>query len=212
MPVILGIVMMGGWVFLGLIAASVALACYEWVKISIRTPWPAPLIVAGLFYLLMTYSAVVLVRHIPENGLYLTLTLMIAVWSSDSLAYLVGRTIGGPKMSPTISPKKTWSGMAGALIGAAMALVACLYFAPALSSWLPNTLSVTLSTLPVLAGAGIVLGYIGQAGDLFISAIKRQAQMKDTGAIIPGHGGLLDRIDSLLLMAPAYLAFCKYGL
>ena len=124
-------------------------------------------------------------------GLANTLFALAIVWGSDIGAYVVGRLVGGPKLAPAISPGKTWSGAAGGLVSAALAglaVAACF--------------STGFSPSHVI-GLALGLGIISQAGDLLESALKRHFGVKDFGRIIPGHGGLLDRIDALLAVAPA---------
>jgi phosphatidate cytidylyltransferase len=120
--------------------------------------------------------------------------LLAVVWSSDIGAYLAGRLIGGPKLAPRISPGKTWSGAAGgvAAVLAVGVAAAALWPVPA---------------APVVAAAA-VLGVAAQAGDLLESAVKRHFGVKDSGRLIPGHGGLLDRLDGLMaagLVAGAWI-------
>jgi phosphatidate cytidylyltransferase len=136
-------------------------------------------------------------RADPAVGLPNTLFVLSIVWASDIGAYAVGRLVGGPKLAPAISPGKTWSGAAGGLGCAAIASLA-----------VAACLSTEISAIHVI-GPGIVLGVISQAGDLWESALKRHFGVKDSGRIIPGHGGLLDRLDALLAVAPvaALLAF-----
>ena len=116
----------------------------------------------------------------------LAITLLLATWASDSAAYFTGRTFGGPKLAPRISPNKTWSGTIGGLVGALIVA--------ALSCFLIKG-KVTFNYV----GLFIVIVAMGQLGDLLESAIKRYFKIKDSSNIIPGHGGLLDRMDSLLL-------------
>jgi phosphatidate cytidylyltransferase len=121
---------------------------------------------------------------------------VLVVWSSDSFAYLAGRALGGPKLAPRISPGKTWSGSAGGLVGAMLvggALALLLPSPPGAGDGLPALRGV---------GAGLLLGLVSQAGDLAESAFKRRSGVKDSGRLIPGHGGLLDRFDGLLAAAP----------
>jgi phosphatidate cytidylyltransferase len=115
---------------------------------------------------------------------------MVTVWSADSLAYFAGRIIGGPKLAPVISPKKTWAGLGGAVAGSALASLAF-----ALIAGLPG-----LFLLAFLAG---LLAIVEQAGDLFKSAMKRHYGVKDSGRLIPGHGGVIDRVDGLVAVAMA---------
>ncbi|MEQ8195983.1 MAG: phosphatidate cytidylyltransferase, partial [Rhodospirillales bacterium] len=109
-------------------------------------------------------------------------------WAADTGAYLFGRLIGGPKMAPVLSPNKTWAGLIGGVFCGACIGVA---FSLALSK--PSVLPLT--------AAGAVLGIVSQGGDLLESYMKRRFRVKDAGSIIPGHGGLLDRVDSLLAMS-----------
>ena len=102
--------------------------------------------------------------------------------------YLLGRSAGKHKLAPLVSPKKTWEGFLGALIGAALAIFL-----------FKNRLGLTA---PVSVGAGVVIGALGQLGDILESIAKRVCEVKDSSRLIPGHGGLLDRVDSFLLTAP----------
>lgn len=128
-------------------------------------------------------------RGQPENGLILLLWVMIVVWATDIGAYVSGRMIGGPKLAPRISPNKTWAGLLG---GMSWAALVGLGFA------------VWLGIPPVrLMAISAGLAVVAQAGDLAESLVKRRFGVKDSGALIPGHGGLLDRVDGLLAAAPA---------
>jgi phosphatidate cytidylyltransferase len=145
----------------------------------------------GVPYLGLGAVALPWLRADPWAGLANTLFALAIVWGSDIGAYMVGRMVGGPRLAPAISPGKTWSGAAGGLVSAALAglaVAACLS-----SGFSPSH----------VIGLAIVLGIISQAGDLLESALKRHFGVKDSGRIIPGHGGLLDRIDALLAVAPA---------
>jgi len=113
---------------------------------------------------------------------------MVSVWVADSLAYFAGRIIGGPKLAPRVSPKKTWAGLGGAMVGSALA-------AAAVGLWLG------LPGVAVLALLAAVLAIVEQAGDLFKSAMKRHYGVKDSGRLIPGHGGVIDRVDGLVAVA-----------
>jgi phosphatidate cytidylyltransferase len=144
----------------------------------------------GFPYLGPAAVALPWLRSDPAVGLANTLFVLCIVWASDIGAYLIGRILGGPRLVPAISPGKTWSGAIGGLVSAALAgLAVAACFAPKFSS------------LHVTAMA-IGLGIISQAGDLLESALKRHFGVKDSGRIIPGHGGLLDRLDALLAVAP----------
>ena len=120
------------------------------------------------------------------------LTLLLIIWASDVSAYFSGKAIGGKKLAPKISPKKTWAGFIGSSIGAAIiAAVSTLFVTKTIGhmSWFGY------------AVMGSTLAMFGQVGDLLISVFKRHYGIKDTGTIIPGHGGILDRIEALLFVA-----------
>jgi phosphatidate cytidylyltransferase len=144
----------------------------------------------GVAYVALPVVALMLVRGQGTNGLVTTLFLLLLVWSADTFAYFAGRIIGGPKLAPRLSPKKTWAGLAGAAVGATLVAMAFLYFGKA-SGFAPFIL---------LAAA---LAVIEQGGDIFESSLKRAHNIKDSGSLIPGHGGILDRVDGLLAVFSA---------
>jgi phosphatidate cytidylyltransferase len=136
--------------------------------------------------------------------------MVVTLWASDSGAYFVGRKFGGPKLAPVISPKKTWSGFCGALFSAGIMLFLFYYL---FFSHHAIFRMGTVSGRPLeFFLTGMIAGGVGQAGDLLESFFKRKAGVKDTGNLIPGHGGLLDRIDSLLLASPVFLALSWFWL
>lgn len=124
-----------------------------------------------------------------EDGLWLVAWILLAVWSTDVGGYFVGRAVGGPKLAPTISPNKTWSGLAG---GVGLAVI--VGTASAVAFELDPTLSYAITS-------GL-LAVCAQIGDITESAIKRHFGVKDSSRLIPGHGGLLDRVDGLVFVAP----------
>ena len=138
--------------------------------------------------ILASAAALAWLRTRSQGGGVSTLALLLAVWSSDVGAFAAGRAIGGPRLAPSISPGKTWAGVAGGLVAAAVA----------------GGLVAAGTGRPVGMGAlaGLVLAMAAQAGDLAESAAKRRFGVKDSGRIIPGHGGLLDRLDGLVAAAP----------
>jgi phosphatidate cytidylyltransferase len=139
----------------------------------------------------------ILLHHTSPLGDQLVLFLVGVTWVGETAAYLVGSTLGRHKLAPVISPRKT-------VEGAIAQVAASILTAAALGAWLlPACGAATL-------GAGALLGVVGQVGDLAESAIKRSAGAKDTGGLIPGHGGMLDRIDSLLFNLPAFYYFAVW--
>jgi phosphatidate cytidylyltransferase len=144
--------------------------------------------VAGLVYAGLVLAGPVVLRADPVSGVAAIFFLFAVVWATDVLAYFGGRLIGGPKLAPPISPGKTWSGgLTGALGGVVAGVVV------AMVAGVPNPLAV--------AWLALVLSVVSQAGDLFESAVKRRFGVKDSSRIIPGHGGLMDRLDGFLAAA-----------
>ena len=117
--------------------------------------------------------------------------LFAVVWASDTGAYAAGRALGGPRLAPRISPAKTWAGALGGVAAGAGASILLGWLMP-LAGWVAERLSLAL-----LAAAGALGSMVGQMGDLAESALKRRAGADDSGRLIPGHGGILDRVDAL---------------
>ncbi len=154
----------------------------------------------GLFYVVIMLSFIYRIR-IMEGGAFTVWLAFIGSWGSDTCAYLVGRKIGKHKMAPILSPKKSIEGLFGGILGAA--LIGFLY-ATLLKQYIEGFANPQLS-FAIIGGCSAV---ISQIGDLAASAIKRNHEIKDYGNLIPGHGGILDRFDSLIFTAPIvfYLA------
>ena len=140
---------------------------------------------SGVIYLTAAGLGLLFLRGRPEDGWQVIFWLLAVVWATDTGGFVAGRTIGGPKLAPTVSPNKTWSGLAGAMLAAGVV------GATAGSFW-PGRDSLMLG----LTSLGLAL--IAQAGDLFESRLKRRFGAKDSSQLIPGHGGLLDRVDGVL--------------
>jgi phosphatidate cytidylyltransferase len=145
---------------------------------------------AGVAYVGFPTVAMLWLRADVSLGFVAILFIFAIVWGSDIGAFVAGRTIGGPKLWPRVSPNKTWAGLLGAL---AAGLVSGLIFAQVVSG---------ASSL-VLATNGVLLAFVAQMGDLAESALKRQFGIKDSSAIIPGHGGVMDRADSTVAVSVA---------
>lgn len=133
-----------------------------------------------------------------QEAFYLTLSVFVLIWITDTLAYVVGRTVGAHALAPRISPKKTWEGTLGGAIGAVLAAVALKLSVLGFLAWV-HVLMLAL-----------VCGVIGQLGDLAESGMKRSVDAKDSGALLPGHGGVLDRFDAMILAAPCVTLYLKY--
>lgn len=147
----------------------------------------------GVFYVAVSFTCLVLLR---ETGKYFYLLVFIGSWTSDTFAYLCGRLFGKHKLIPEVSPKKTVEGSIGGILFAALAFV---LYAVIIRNFFD---SAAAPNMLILACAGAIVSVISQIGDLSASVIKRRFDVKDYGWIFPGHGGVLDRFDSVLLTAP----------
>ena len=148
--------------------------------------------VLGVVYVAAPASALVAIRADPAFGTASLVWIIAMVVAADTGGYLVGRTVGGPKLVPRISPNKTWAGLGGAVLGAALAGLCTAFILNHTNVWMLTLISA-------------VIGLLEQGGDLVESAFKRHFGVKDTSQIIPGHGGVLDRVDGLLAVAVAVL-------
>jgi phosphatidate cytidylyltransferase len=142
---------------------------------------------AAMLFLVLPFSSVIRIHSAPDGRKLLLFTLVL-VWVGDTLAYFVGRSIGRFRMTPHLSPKKTWEGAIANLLGSVMVAVIA-------QRWM----EIPLRHLIFMAALANIAG---QMGDLLESAYKRSAGVKDSGTLLPGHGGMLDRIDALILAAP----------
>ena len=185
----------GGYVLAVLVAAIATVMFYEWTRIV--RGWGATWYLSGFFYALLPALALLWIRERDAHGLSLLVWAFIVTWSTDIGAYFAGRIFGKRKLAPAISPNKSVEGLYGGvaaatLLGGAWALATDLGMA-------------LLVLAPVLAIAA-------QAGDLFESGMKRRAGVKDSGAWLPGHGGVLDRLDGLVPVAVLTAAAQLLGL
>ena len=144
----------------------------------------------GVPYVSLPPIALVVLREDAAYGIAAILLVMMMVWFADTVAYFAGRIIGGPKLAPRISPKKTWAGLVGAMAGSALAALGV-------------ALAMDLPATGILVVIAALLAIVEQGGDLFKSAMKRHYGVKDSGNLIPGHGGVIDRVDGLVAVAVA---------
>lgn len=173
-----------GWMF-----AILLVACVVWYVITPRANLADVAITAfGPFYTAFPFISLILIRmsHTGIDGFWLTLAVMATMWVNDTFAYLIGSRIGIHQLAPKISPHKSWEGFWGGMIGSALV-------------WLLASIS-GLVAIPLMFALvlGVLVGLAGVIGDLFESRIKRGVGVKDAGTLMPGHGGLLDRSDSML--------------
>jgi phosphatidate cytidylyltransferase len=170
-------------------AASIALAT-RW---ALHEVLPAIAISsAGLIFVALPFSYLVRLNEISMFGRQLVLFTLCLIWAGDILAYFVGKGLGRVPMAPALSPKKTWEGALGNMLASLLVGVFC-------AKWLQRD----AFTMLIIAGLANIAG---QAGDLLESAYKRGAAVKDSSNLLPGHGGVLDRIDSLILASPVVWA------
>jgi len=180
------------------IARGRRMVCYDGAGIA-AAKLAFALTLLGLLYVSWFLGHALLLRHLAD-GAGLVLVLVSVTWVGETAAYAVGSWLGRHKLVPAISPGKT---VEGALAQLVASIVAAVVFGPGwlLPSW----------TMGFAAGAGAILGVVGQLGDLAESAIKRSVGVKDAGGLIPGHGGVLDRIDGLLFNVPALYYYVRLG-
>jgi phosphatidate cytidylyltransferase len=192
-PLALICIWLGGAVFAALMVAATIGVTAEWVRMVRAGHAGAASLLAGAIYILLAGAGLTWLRADPVTGRANLVFLLVLVWASDIGAYMAGRAIGGPRLAPRISPGKTVAGALGGLFAAVLVgVVAGLSLAA--------SHPISLWRAGMLAG---LLGIVAQAGDLGESFVKRRFGVKDSGRLIPGHGGLLDRLDALLAVALA---------
>lgn len=156
--------------------------------------------IGGLAYATLPVLSLLILRNDPEFGLAAVVIILALVWACDTAAYFAGRAIGGPKLAPKISPGKTWAGFIGGVAASGLVGVSAGFIVPQAS--------------PVMLGlVAACLGAVSQGGDLGESAIKRYFNIKDSGNLIPGHGGIMDRLDGVIaaIVVACLLGMAKLG-
>jgi phosphatidate cytidylyltransferase len=199
-PIAVGAVYYGGWPFALFWGVAALIALWEWVRI-VGGPQHYAWAAAGLLYATLLFIAPVVLRADASYGIAAILFLFAIVWTTDVAGYFAGRAIGGPKLAPSISPKKTWSGAIAGLAGSVLIVVF-------------GALSFSGLRLVPLIGITVLLSIFSQAGDLGESALKRRFNVKDSSQIIPGHGGVMDRLDGFWAAAvcAALIGLARGGL
>jgi len=189
-PLALAAVYSGGLFYQILIGLMGLILISEWFNIVGHRPkWLG----LGVVYVALSVWALWRLRIDPEWGAMTVFWLVGVVWGADTGGYLFGMSIGGPKLAPAVSPKKTWSGFLGGTLMAALAGWAVV-------SWYGSETDFEAAALEIAAFSA-AMAVVSQLGDLFESWIKRRYNVKDSGWIIPGHGGLFDRVDGLMAVA-----------
>jgi phosphatidate cytidylyltransferase len=175
-----------GFVGLGLLALPIGAILATVLSLGRNSIFSA----LGVFYAGLPAVALIWLRSDERLGLLAVVFVIVVVVTSDTAGFFAGRLMGGPKLWPRVSPNKTWSGMIGAL--AASSVIAAMFW-----------FAVPAGSAVRLAAAGAMLSFVAQVGDLAESAIKRRFGVKDAGSVIPGHGGIMDRVDGLVTAASA---------
>ena len=195
MLVAVGTAFLGGYVFAIFVALAAVVIFYEWRRLV--SGWGVGWQVAGFFYALIPALALLWLRDRAPQGLELLVWVFIVTWTTDIGAFFTGRAIGGPKLAPSISPNKTIAGLVGGMVSAGLAGYAWAELMGL--SWM-------------LVWLAPLFAFASQLGDLFESALKRWAGVKDSGSWLPGHGGALDRLDGLVVVATLTAAVQAGGL
>ena len=193
----------GGWVFMLLVGAVGLGVLWEWWGLARRIAsswWARALwLVGGVGYVGLACGTLALMRYLSLSALPVVLFIGSVV-AVDVGAYFAGRAIGGPKIAPSISPSKTWAGLIGGAFAASLTISLAVFI-----STHYFTVGTSADFSPVKfglmsLGCGALIAIIAQSGDFFESWMKRRAGVKDSGSLIPGHGGLFDRVDGMLLV------------
>ena len=205
MSVAIGAIWLGGYAFMALILLVGLGVYWEFAKLAVAFARNVPAriiwLVGGLLYVGLACFTLLLFSA-PFFGMTPTILLIAGVIGTDVGAYFAGRTLSGPKIAPRISPSKTWSGLLGGMVGAGLMMIAIQAAIYAFRGGNAGDGDVYLTYgWQRLALAGAALAIVAQIGDFFESWMKRRAGVKDSGRLIPGHGGLFDRTDGLIAVA-----------
>ena len=191
-----------GLLALTLVIFMLLMACAVWYVLTPRANIADVAVTAfGPVYTSLAFSSVVLIRKFDPGltGALVTLAVMLSVWANDAFAYFVGSALGRHKLAPRISPSKSVEGFVGGIVGSVIVWVVLAVF-------VVGDMSVAMAVL-----CGLVVGVAGVIGDLFESRLKRGVGVKDSGNVLPGHGGLLDRSDSMLFGSMAAFFLLLFG-
>jgi phosphatidate cytidylyltransferase len=208
------------------IAVTAALAPFVFLTVAMRrtdlaSGYPAAAASSFAFgYVAIPMALLVQIRQLPAGAIW-TIYTLLAVWAGDIFAYFIGKSLGRHRMSPRISPKKTWEGAGASIVASVIVGTLWIQHAPGISSALLRVGLIERSggmwgleqppLWPVILLSGVV-NIAAQLGDLVESLIKRGAGVKDSGTILPGHGGMLDRIDAMLFAVPVVWAYGAWRL
>lgn len=199
-PVVLAIIFAGGVWFGALVIFAAVIMSFEWCgiinsgNVEITDEQKKKWQTSGILYIGIFASSLLYLRGL-DSGFGIIMFALLTVWATDIAAYFSGRAIGGPKIMPSVSPNKTWAGLVGGMVAAGIVGVIASIFA----------FKVNIFGMFVF---GCIVAVISQIGDFFESWVKRKFGVKDSGTIIPGHGGLMDRVDGLTTTMPLFAIIC----
>ncbi len=186
---------------LGAIAAAIWVAIVALLVRSNAMSLRLPRIVGMAVAILLVSAAWVALMQFLTQGMLMLLSVLLIVWIADTAAYFAGRAFGRRKLAPHISPGKTWAGVVGAIVAVLLLALVVWQFAPSARTY-SNELFAALGPVWALLLLAVLIG-LSIAGDLFESLLKRQAGVKDSGQLLPGHGGVLDRVDAMVPVLPS---------
>lgn len=193
--VVLSALYLGGWAFIALVVAAGLQMIREWDGLTAQDSlaWK----IGGVAYVAVPCASLIWLRNVQfaddaAAGIRIVLYILLVVVATDIGAFFAGRRIGGPRLAPAISPNKTWAGLGGGVVSAAVVGGTCAFFTP-----YPPSIIACMDL-------GALLAIVAQGGDLFESWLKRRVGAKDSGTLIPGHGGVLDRVDGLVFTLPVF--------
>jgi len=196
---------LGGWVWTLFVALGAGIVLWEWNRLvrgfGLATTVEFAWLLSGLIYIGAAALTIVQLRLMFDMATVI-LVFLLPIIIVDIGAYFAGRTIGGPKIAPRISPSKTWAGLGGGAVAASLAVlyVEALDFVPG------SPPGIAGGRVPIVILVGVAIAVLAQAGDFFESWMKRRAGVKDSSNLLPGHGGLFDRLDGLI--AVYFVVFC----
>lgn len=192
-PIALYAILSAKDLFIFLSVAIAILMTSEWLDITKKAEDQQKWRIVGLFYILIPIYSVIKIRLFDANIL---LWMFAIIWATDIFAFFAGKTLGGPKLAPTISPNKTWSGLGGGVVASMLiGLTSSFMFSGGVIFFI---------------SVSVFLSLVEQVSDLFESKVKRIFGVKDSGNIIPGHGGVLDRLDGMMFVAPVVLLLITF--
>lgn len=199
----------GDYLSLGVCVAAVVAIYVFGVAVFANKTLPitdAAMIIAGCIYIISAFVAIVYLRDYILHGNFIYLLIFFVAWMTDSFAYFTGRLFGKHKLIPSVSPKKT---VEGAIGGVVFGVITAVSFGFIIDNFFDPDGVITANYL-VLAISGMFLSVVSQIGDLIMSAIKRHYNIKDYGKFFPGHGGILDRFDSIIAVSLVMAVICTY--